>query len=79
MKVGLVHEFGTLWMGTGPKTFLTDVNCRLHSVSDISIGGAAALSTSGLGNPTLAVVALGQRPADHLCPPLAHNGGIHGQ
>jgi hypothetical protein len=71
MKEALVHESGTLWMGTDPAESVTDINCRLHHVDNIYVAGAATFPTSGSWNPTLAAVALGQRLADHL---LARRG-----
>lgn len=62
----LVHESGTLWMGKDAGSSVTDLNCRLHTVSNVYVGGAATFPTSGSWNPTLAAVALGQRLADHL-------------
>ena len=66
LKDALVHESGTLWMGATPEDSVTDVNCRLHQVSNVYVGGAATFPTSGSWNPTLTAVALGQRLADHL-------------
>ncbi|WP_197091984.1 GMC oxidoreductase [Streptacidiphilus albus] len=74
MKDALVHESGTLWMGDTPEDSVTDVNCRLHQVSNLYVGGAATFPTSGSWNPTLTAVALGQRLADHLLR-SGRNGG----
>lgn len=66
LKDALVHESGTLWMGSDSAHSVTDLNCRLHTVSNVYVGGAATFPTSGSWNPTLAAVALAQRLADHL-------------
>jgi hypothetical protein len=76
LKDALVHESGTLWMGSDPATSVTNPDCRLHTVSNVYVGGAATFPTSGSWNPTLAAVALAQRMADHLLPPA--KGGTHG-
>ncbi|MEU6621617.1 GMC family oxidoreductase [Streptomyces litmocidini] len=76
LKDALVHESGTLWMGEDPKNSVTDLDCRLHTVSNVYVGGAATFPTSGSWNPTLAAVALAQRMADTLLPPA--NGGGNG-
>ncbi|MGC0334145.1 hypothetical protein RKD23_007135 [Streptomyces sp. SAI-170] len=66
LKDALVHESGTLWMGTSRDTSVTTTDCRLHQVTNLYVGGAATFPTSGSWNPTLAAVALAQRLADHL-------------
>lgn len=76
LKDALVHESGTLWMGADPAQSVTDLDCRLHAVSNVYVGGAATFPTSGSWNPTLAAVALAQRLADHLLSSL--DGGNHG-
>ncbi|MFC7739964.1 GMC family oxidoreductase [Nocardiopsis composta] len=66
LKDALVHESGTLWMGEDPKESVTTLDCRLHGVDNLYVGGAATFPTSGSWNPTLTAVALGRRLADHL-------------
>ena len=66
MKNVLVHESGTLWMGQDRDHSITDLNCRLHTVDNVYVGGAATFPSSGSWNPTLTAVALGRRLADHL-------------
>ena len=60
------HHMGTLRMGTDPKQSVTDPDCRVHSISNLYIGGAAVYPTAGAVNPTLTLVALAVRLADHL-------------
>jgi choline dehydrogenase-like flavoprotein len=57
---------GTLRMSTDPKEGVTDSNCRVHGISNLYIGGAAVYPTAGAVNPTLTLVALSLRLADHL-------------
>jgi GMC oxidoreductase len=66
LKDVLVHESGTLWMGESPHDSVTDLDCRLHGVANVYVGGAATFPTSGSWNPTLTAVALAHRLADHL-------------
>ncbi|MFJ5777081.1 GMC oxidoreductase [Streptomyces sp. NPDC093094] len=66
LKDALVHESGTLWMGTSRDTSVTTTDGRLHQVANLYVGGAATFPTSGSWNPTLTAVALAQRLADHL-------------
>jgi len=60
------HHMGTLRMGTDPQQSVTDPNCRVHGISNLYIGGAAVYPTAGAVNPTLTLVALSLRLADHL-------------
>lgn len=60
------HHMGTLRMGTDPRQSVTDPDCRVHSLSNLYIGGAAVYPTAGAVNPTLTLVALSLRLADHL-------------
>jgi hypothetical protein len=66
IKDVLVHESGTLWLGTDPGESVTNTDGRLHQVGNVYVGGAAVFPTSGSWNPTLTAVALAQRLADHL-------------
>ncbi|WP_024904668.1 FAD-dependent oxidoreductase [Robbsia andropogonis] len=60
------HHIGTARMGTDPISSVVDTNCRLHEVDNVYIAGAAVFPTSGQANPTLSIVALALRLADHL-------------
>ncbi len=60
------HNVGTTRMGTTPAEGVVDVNCRVHSVDNLFIAGASVFPTSSHANPTLLIVALGLRLADHL-------------
>ncbi|MEL6620904.1 MAG: GMC oxidoreductase, partial [Pseudomonadota bacterium] len=40
--------------------------CRVHGMDNLYIAGSSVFSTSGWGTPTLMIVALAQRLADHL-------------
>jgi choline dehydrogenase-like flavoprotein len=60
------HHIGTARMDTNPKLGVVDSNCRLHSAENIYVASSAAFPTSGQANPTLTIVALAIRLADHL-------------
>jgi choline dehydrogenase-like flavoprotein len=60
------HHIGTARMGTDPHTSVVDANCRIHSVDNLYVAGAAVFPTSSQANPTLTIVALSLRLADHL-------------
>ena len=60
------HHMGALRMSTSPAGGIVDVNSRLHGVDNLYIAGSAVFPTGGYANPTLTIVALGLRLADHL-------------
>jgi choline dehydrogenase-like flavoprotein len=53
-------------MADDPRQGVVDRNCRLHSVANLYIAGSSVFTTSGYMNPTLTIVALALRLADHL-------------
>ena len=60
------HHMGTTRMSDDPKQGVVDANCRVHGLNNLYIGGAAVYPTAGAVNPTLTLVALSLRLADHL-------------
>jgi choline dehydrogenase-like flavoprotein len=60
------HHMGTTRMHSDPKQGVVDANCRVHGLANLYIGGAAVYPTAGAVNPTLTLVALSIRLADHL-------------
>jgi choline dehydrogenase-like flavoprotein len=60
------HHMGTARMGTDPADSVVDAQCRLHEADNVYIASAAVFPTSSQANPTLTVVALALRLADHL-------------
>jgi choline dehydrogenase-like flavoprotein len=65
LSVGF-HHMGTARMHTDPKKGVVDDQCRVHSMSNLFIGGSAVFPTSGTSTPTFTIVALALRMADHL-------------
>ncbi len=59
------HHCGTTRMTDDPKTGVVDKNCRLNRVSNLYIAGSSLFPTIGYANPTLSIVALALRLADH--------------
>ena len=49
-----------------PQDGIVDINSRLHQVDNLYIAGSAVFPTGGYANPTLTIVALALRLADHL-------------
>ena len=60
------HHIGTARMSTDPANGVVDSDCKVHSVANLYIGGSAVFPTSGANTPTLTIVALALRLADHL-------------
>lgn len=60
------HHMGTTRMHTDPRRGVVDPTCRVHSLSNLFVAGSSVFPTGGFANPTLTVVALALRLADHL-------------
>ena len=71
------HHMGTTRMHSNPQRGVTDGNCRVHSVQNLFIAGSSVFPTSGHANPTLTIVALSIRLADHLKALLKSSTAIH--
>jgi choline dehydrogenase-like flavoprotein len=64
--VGGPHHMGTTRMCDDPRQGVVDRDCRVHGVKNLFIAGSAVFPTGGYVNPTLTIVALAVRLADHL-------------
>jgi choline dehydrogenase-like flavoprotein len=62
----MAHHLGTTRMSANPESGVVDRNCRVHSVSNLYVSGSSVFPTSGHANPTLTILALALRLADHL-------------
>ncbi len=60
------HHLGALRMSLDPEHGIVDINSRLHRVDNLYIAGSAIFPSGGYANPTLTIVALALRLADHL-------------
>jgi choline dehydrogenase-like flavoprotein len=60
------HQMGTTRMGTDERCSVVDADCRVHGVDGLFVAGASVFPTAGAANPTLTIVALAARLADHL-------------
>jgi choline dehydrogenase-like flavoprotein len=65
------HHMGTTRMHRDPAQGVVDENCRMHTVANLYIAGSSVFPTGGASNPTLTIVALALRLADHLKQQLA--------
>ncbi len=60
------HQMGTTRMHEDPRQGVVDADCRVHSVPNLYVAGSSVFPTSGTDAPTLTIVALALRLADHL-------------
>ena len=65
LKAGF-HHMGTTRMAEDPSRGAVDSNCKLFGVDNLFVAGSSVFPTSGSANPTLTLVALAVRLADHL-------------
>jgi choline dehydrogenase-like flavoprotein len=63
---GLCHHIGTTRIHTDRSQGVVDPDCKLHGVENLYLAGCSVFPTSGWANPTLTIVALAVRLADHL-------------
>lgn len=60
------HHMGTCRMGDDPETSVVDANLRVHESPNLYVLSSAAFVTGGASHPTMAIVALAHRLADHF-------------
>jgi choline dehydrogenase-like flavoprotein len=60
------HHMGTTRMSRDPREGVVDENCRVHGLKNLFVAGSSVFPTSGAGTPTLTLVALALRLADHI-------------
>ncbi|MGI9418878.1 MAG: GMC family oxidoreductase [Geminicoccaceae bacterium] len=65
------HHSGTTRMATDSSKGVVDADCRVFGVDNFYIAGSSVFPTIGGSNPTLTIVALSLRLADHLKTSLA--------
>ncbi|HEV2150156.1 MAG TPA: GMC family oxidoreductase [Longimicrobiaceae bacterium] len=63
---GLHHHMGTTRMHPDPKQGVVDADARVHGVGNLYVAGCSVFPTGGYINPTLTIVAMALRLADHL-------------
>jgi choline dehydrogenase-like flavoprotein len=60
------HQMGTTRMAERPEDGVVSANCQVHGTTNLYVAGGSVMPTSGRANPTLTIVALSVRLADHL-------------
>lgn len=63
---GGCHHLGTTRMHADPRSGVVDAQCRVHGTDRLYVAGSSLFPTSGSANPTLTLVALAERLAEHL-------------
>lgn len=64
--IGGYHHMGTTRMAASPRDGVVDSNCRVHGSPNLYVAGSSVFPTSGWANPTVTIIALTLRLADHL-------------
>lgn len=64
--IGGFHHMGATRMASDPREGVVDSDCRVHGVANLFVAGSSVFPTSGWANPTLTILALALRLADHL-------------
>jgi choline dehydrogenase-like flavoprotein len=60
------HHMGTTRMHLNPKQGVVDAHCQVHGVTNLYVVGSSVFPTAGSANPTLTILALAIRLADHI-------------
>lgn len=63
---GGAHHMGTTRMHVDPKRGVVDADARVHGLENLFVAGSSVFPSYGFSNPTLTIVALALRLADHL-------------
>ena len=65
-EVAGFHHMGTTRMGVSATDGVVDKDCRVFGVDNLYVAGSSVFRTGGYANPTLTIVQLSLRLADHL-------------
>ena len=64
--IGNYHQVGGTRMSDDPSRGVVDADCRVHGYANLYVAGGSVFTTSGWANPTLTIIALALRLADHM-------------
>ncbi len=80
--VGTWHHIGATRMSVDDRSGVVDADARVHGTANLYVAGSSVFPTSGSTSPTVTVVQLALRLADHLAVQLDGSpvdvGGTHG-
>ena len=60
------HHLGGTRMSDSPASGIVDPDLRVHGIDNLYVGGSSVFASGGAGNPTLTIVKLSLRLAEHL-------------
>ncbi len=60
------HHLGTTRISIDPTEGVVDADCKVHGINNLFIAGSSVFPTGGHANPTLMIVALALKLADHI-------------
>ena len=60
------HPMGTTRMHDSPSQGVVDADCKVHGIANLFIASSSVFPTGGYANPTLTILALALRVADHV-------------
>ena len=63
---GVGHHMGTTRMGEDKNISVVNSNLKVHEIDNLYCAGSSVFPTCGYINPTLTIVALSLRLAEHL-------------
>jgi choline dehydrogenase-like flavoprotein len=63
---GANHHVGTTRMHDDPRYGVVDRNCKAHGIDNLYLAGSSVFPSGGIGTPTLMIIALALRLADHV-------------
>ncbi len=63
---GHFHHIGTTRMSERPEDGVVDAQCRVHGIENLYVAGSGVFPTAGYSGPTMMLIALAIRLADHL-------------
>ena len=63
---GANHHLGTTRMHDDPSKGVVDRDCKVHGIDNLYVAGSSVFPTPGIGTPTMMIIALALRLADHL-------------
>ena len=67
------HNMGTARMGDDPATSVCDRWGRTHDIGNLYVSDGSLFPSAGCENPTITIIALVLRQAEHILDRLAHN------
>ncbi len=68
------HQLGTTRMHVDPRQGVVDADGRVHGMSNLYVSGGSVFPTGGAAPPTLTIVALALRLAQHLKKKVLNGG-----